>query len=111
MRPNRLGIARVGSNSGANCCRPQVDFTQERNSFFDSVVIFAQRGRETTELLTERHGHCVLKLCPANLQNLSKLSTLGKKRICQKTVLLEEALNAEHHAELNCCGVDVVGAL
>ena len=77
----------------------------------EAVVVLLQRVREARELLPERHRHRVLQLRAPDLQDVRELAALRRERLGEQRVLVEQALHAEHHRELDRGRVHVVRRL
>ena len=71
--------------------------------------LLAKIGRISMELLAGSHRHCILELCTAHLQDVSKLLSLLVERLDKELEVLHILLVCSVETEVNTAGVCVVG--
>ena len=111
LEAHGLGVARVGRDAGADRGGAHVDLVEPLDDLGEAVVVLLQRVGEPDELLAEGHRHGILQLRAADLEHVRELAALRGEALGEQGVLLEQALHAEHHGELDRGRVDVVGRL
>ena len=104
-------VARVCRDPGADRRRAEVDLGEQPLRLGEPRVVLGEGGREAVELLPERHGHRILQLGAADLQDVAELLALARERVAEQGEFVQEVPQREGQPDLDGGGVRVVRAL
>ena len=91
--------------------RAQIDLKQELAGFLDAQDVLADGRRVRAEFLTERHGHRVLQLCAAHLDDVRKLFGLGRESLLEIGHIAGQLAEHGIQGDAQGRGINVVGGL
>lgn len=73
------GIGRIGSDTRSYGSASKIHLVEESGVLLDSLDLLLKRDRVSLELLPQAHGHGILQLRPAHLDDTGELSSLFPK--------------------------------
>ena len=111
MAAGDMGVIRVGVDAGANGRGAQIDFGNQQRRLAQPGFVLAQHHRISAKLLAQRHRHRVLQLGAAHFQHIGKRLGAVGKRLAQIGHRLAQAADAKVGGQLQCGGVNIIGAL
>ena len=105
-------IAGVGVDPGADGSAAEVHFDQQlRRDQAQVLKVLAEGGGKRAEFLAEGHGHCVLQLGAAHLEDVRKFPRLAGKGLYQAVEAGQQGVMTQQQAQADGGRVGVVGRL
>ena len=104
-------VVGVSSGSGTDGSASQVHGQEHLRSLLHQIHILLEGGSVGVELLSQSHGHGILKLGTTHLHHVLELLSLLLEGVDQKLHLLDQGEVVQVHSELSRAGVRIVGGL